>query len=160
MKSTTLHILTSLFVSFFSILAMMFQSVSLWYSESVWHLALCLYLATITVISKKSKARWITAGCLETAEWKYGSCSKRLGHEISPSVVSWIPARLFREEGDFVAHICGFPSGEGWTSVTEFRAYHSAVQSRQHVYYFDYAACTQNLESWTPRDNDYFLPPR
>ena len=109
---------------------------------------------------QKSKARWITAGCLETAEWKYGSCSKRLGHEISPSVVSWIPARLFREEGDFVAHICGFPSGEGWTSVTGFRAYHSAVQSRQHVYYFDYAACTQNLESWTPRDNDCFLPPR
>ena len=109
---------------------------------------------------QKSKARSITAGCLETAEWKYGSCSKRLGHEISPSVVSWIPARLFREEGDFVAHLCGFPSGEGWTSVTEFRVYLSAVQSRQHVYYFDYAACTQNLESWTPRDNDCFLPPR
>ena len=53
MKSTTVHILTGLFVSFFSILARIFQSLSLWYSESVWHLTLCLYLATITVISKK-----------------------------------------------------------------------------------------------------------
>ena len=110
MKSTTVHILTGLFVSFFSILVRMFQSLSLWYSESVLASCFMSVFGNNNSNFQKSKARSITAGCLEMAEWKYSDCSKRLGHEISPSVVSSTPARLVREEGDFVAHICGFPS--------------------------------------------------
>ena len=52
-------------------------------------------------------------GCSSTAEQQHRADCQRLGHEVPPPAVQGIPARLVREEGDFLAHLCCFSTKSG-----------------------------------------------